>query len=82
MTEVTPRSRSNEAFADGRSALLPSSTMTGERWAPAAVAATTASVALLLVTTQALVASVNASRFRAWEVPAAPPPLTLCTVGA
>ena len=76
VTDVTPRSRSNEAFADGRSALLPSRTMTGERWAPAAVAPTMASVGL------AFVASVNASRLSACDVPDAPPPLTLSPVGA
>ena len=41
VTDVTPRSRSSAALADGRSALLPSSTMTGERCAAAAVAPTT-----------------------------------------
>ena len=56
--------------------------MTGERWAPAAVAPTTASFGLAPVTTQALVADPNAKRLRACEVLDALPPLIRCTVGA
>ena len=82
VTDVTPRSRSSVALADGRSASRPSSTMTGARWAPAAVAPTTAFGALRLVTTHAAVADGNANRFRACEVTAALAVPTRCTVGA